>query len=427
MKIIINPSTDQYQNLCRRESLNKELTEQAVRQIVEDVKLNGDSALVRLTSQFDRVKIDSLYVSQEFIDDSEKYVSDRLKIAINSAIRNVTKFHSFQKRETVDVIVGKGIECSIKYLPIERVGIYIPGGSAPLFSSVIMLAVPALIAGCKDIILFTPPTVDGEISREIAYTSKVLGISNIVKVGGAQAIAAMAYGTESIKSVDKIFGPGNMFVNCAKELVCKDVSVDMFAGPSELLVIADDSANPTYVASDLLSQAEHGIDSQITLLSDSLEFIESVVLQLDVLTKGLNRAEIIIQSLKSAKAILFESIILAIDYANIYAPEHLIISTKGGDEDALKIKNCGSLFIGPFSTESAGDYASGTNHTLPTSGWSKSVSGVTVDSFTKSMTIQKLTKEGLESISQDIIEMANAEGLDAHALAIKARVINNFN
>ncbi len=427
MKIIRNPLKEEYKSLSKRESLKREMTELAVNQIVEDVKINGDSALIRLTSQFDRVNIDSLFVNQEFIDSSENYITDKLKAAIDCAVKNVRKFHLAQKRESIEVEINRGIECSIKFLPIERIGIYIPGGSAPLFSSVIMLVVPALIAGCKEIILFTPPTTDGEISREIAYTSKVLGIDSIVKVGGAQAIAAMAYGTESIKKVDKIFGPGNMFVNCAKEVVCKDVSVDMFAGPSELLVIADKSANPLYIASDLLSQAEHGADSQITLLSDNEYLIKSVVQQINILTKDLKRGAIITQSLESAKAILFESIDIAIEYANNYAPEHLIISTMNSDLDALKIRNCGSLFIGPYSAESAGDYASGTNHTLPTSGWAKSVGGITVDSFTKSMTIQKLTKEGLEYISKEIIELATAEGLDAHALAIKTRINNNFN
>ena len=426
MNIIINPSKSKWDSLTQRPYTENNSVVDSVKEIFKNVQKNGDKSLIDYTLKFDNVKIDKLKVSENLINDSEFKISSNLKKAIDLAYNNIYKFHSSQLQKKNIIEVQKGINCWQEKRPINNVGLYIPGGSAPLFSTVLMLGIPSLIANCSNRILCTPPNFKNEIAPEILYACKVCGISNIFKVGGAQAIAAMTFGTESIPKIDKIFGPGNQYVTEAKKYSMNyGLSIDMPAGPSELLVLADDSANPKYVASDLLSQAEHGIDSQVILVSNSKALIDKVSKEIKIQKEGLSRKEIITKSLENSKSILFDSIDDSIDFINEYAPEHYIINTSNEEYCISKLSNAGSVFIGNYTPESAGDYASGTNHTLPTNGYAKQYSGVNTDSFLKTISFQKISKSGLMSISNAIETMALSEGLDAHKQAVSIRINEN--
>jgi histidinol dehydrogenase len=426
MNIIINPSKSKWDSLTQRPYTENNSVVDSVKEIFKNVQKNGDKSLIDYTLKFDNVKIDKLKVSENLINDSDNKISSNLKKAIDLAYNNIYKFHSSQLQKKNIIEVQKGINCWQEKRPINNVGLYIPGGSAPLFSTVLMLGIPSLIANCSNRILCTPPNFKNEIAPEILYACKVCGIYNIFKVGGAQAIAAMTFGTESIPKIDKIFGPGNQYVTEAKKYSMNyGLSIDMPAGPSELLVLADDSANPKYVASDLLSQAEHGIDSQVILVSNSKGLIDEVSKEIKIQKKDLSRKEIITKSLENSKSILFDSIDDSIDFINEYAPEHYIINTSNEEYCISKLSNAGSVFIGNFTPESAGDYASGTNHTLPTNGYAKQYSGVNTDSFLKTISFQKISKSGLISISNTIETMALSEGLDAHKQAVSIRINEN--
>jgi histidinol dehydrogenase len=426
MNIIINPSKSKWDSLTQRPYTENNSVVDSVKEIFKNVQKNGDKSLIDYTLKFDNVKIDKLKVSENLINDSEFKISSNLKKAIDLAYNNIYKFHSSQLQKKNIIEVQKGINCWQEKRPINNVGLYIPGGSAPLFSTVLMLGIPSLIANCSNRILCTPPNFKNEIAPEILYACKICGISNIFKVGGAQAIASMTFGTESIPKIDKIFGPGNQYVTEAKKYSMNyGLSIDMPAGPSELLVLADDSANPKYVASDLLSQAEHGIDSQVILVSNSKALIDKVSKEIKIQKEDLSRKEIITKSLENSKSILFDSIDDSIDFINEYAPEHYIINTSNEEYCISKLSNAGSVFIGNYTPESAGDYASGTNHTLPTNGYAKQYSGVNTDSFLKTISFQKISKSGLMSISNAIETMALSEGLDAHKQAVSIRINEN--
>ena len=426
MNIIINPCKSKWDSLTQRPYTENNSVVDSVKEIFKNVQKNGDKSLIDYTLKFDNVKIDKLKVSENLINDSEFKISSNLKKAIDLSYNNIYKFHSSQLQKKNIIEVQKGINCWQEKRPINNVGLYIPGGSAPLFSTVLMLGIPSLIANCSNRILCTPPNFKNQIAPEILYACKVCGINNIFKVGGAQAIAAMTFGTESIPKIDKIFGPGNQYVTEAKKYSMNyGLSIDMPAGPSELLVLADDSANPKYVASDLLSQAEHGIDSQVILVSNSKALIDKVSKEIKIQKEDLSRKEIITKSLENSKSILFDSIDDSIDFINEYAPEHYIINTSNEEYCISKLSNAGSVFIGNFTPESAGDYASGTNHTLPTNGYAKQYSGVNTDSFLKTISFQKISKSGLMSISNAIETMALSEGLDAHKQAVSIRINEN--
>ena len=426
MNIIINPCKSKWDSLTQRPYTENNSVVDSVKEIFKNVQKNGDKSLIDYTLKFDNVKIDKLKVSENLINDSEFKISSNLKKAIDLSYNNIYKFHSSQLQKKNIIEVQKGINCWQEKRPINNVGLYIPGGSAPLFSTVLMLGIPSLIANCSNRILCTPPNFKNEIAPEILYACKICGISNIFKVGGAQAIAAMTFGTESVPKIDKIFGPGNQYVTEAKKYSMNyGLSIDMPAGPSELLVLADDSANPKYVASDLLSQAEHGIDSQVILVTNSKALIDKVSKEIKIQKEDLSRKEIITKSLENSKSILFDSIDDSIDFINEYAPEHYIINTSNEEYCISKLSNAGSVFIGNYTPESAGDYASGTNHTLPTNGYAKQYSGVNTDSFLKTISFQKISKSGLMSISNAIETMALSEGLDAHKQAVSIRINEN--
>lgn len=424
MEIFEYPARSEWQRLCRRNIPDEKVAvDAAVADIINRVAEDGDKALRELSLKFDKVEIGDLRLSDAEIKDAAAKVDPKVAAAIECAARNIEKFHSAQLMEhPVDVEVTPGVRCVQRQIPVNTVGLYIPGGRAPLFSTVLMLAVPAKIAGCRRRVLCTPYGAGRGIAPEIIYAAKVCGIEEIYKVGGAQAIAAMAYGTESVPRVDKIFGPGNRFVTCAKQMVTNRVAIDMPAGPSEVMVMADGTASPRYVAADLLSQAEHGPDSQAILVTDNVAFAHSVADEVKNLTARLSRQESVAGSLSQSRLIVMRSREEMIEFANEYASEHLIISMSEPWDVAAEITSAGSVFIGNHSPESAGDYASGTNHTLPTSGWAKSYSGVNIDSFMKKITYQELTRDGLRSLSDVIVTMADAEGLAAHALAVKVRL-----
>lgn len=423
MQIINNPNKESWCELLKRPTQSVENIENTVNQIFDDVRRKGDKAIQKYTALFDGVEIPLNQVSDKEIELACNQVSTELKEAIQIAKQNIKAFHSAQKTSKIEIETTKGVQCWQEKRPIEKIGLYIPGGTAPLFSTVLMLAVPAQIAGCKEIILCSPPNKEGAIANEILYTAQLCGITKIFKVGGIQAIAGMTFGTKTIPQVYKIFGPGNQFVTVAKQLATKyGVAIDMPAGPSELLVFADDSANASYVASDLLSQAEHGTDSQVILVSTSKKLIESVQTQIKTQIKKLPRQEIAQIAIENSKFICVNSDNNALDLINEYAPEHFIICSKNEDFFIDGIKNAGSVFIGNYTPESAGDYASGTNHTLPTNGFSKAYSGVNLDSFLKSITFQKISKEGLKNIGKTVKLMAEAEGLQAHSNAISIRL-----
>lgn len=423
MRNIIYPKKETWPEILKRPTQTVKEIETTVNQVFEDVQKNGDTAIKKYTKKFDKVAVTSLKVTQEEISIAVEAVSRELKEAIQQAAANIEKFHRAQKTEKVYQETTPGVVCWQEKRPIEKVGLYIPGGTAPLLSTVLMLAIPAKIAGCQEIILCSPPNFEGKIANEILYTANLCGVTNIFKVGGIQAISGLTFGTETIPKVYKIFGPGNQFVTVAKQLATKyGVAIDMPAGPSELLVMADDSANASFVASDLLSQAEHGADSQVILVSTSEKLIEEVSKEVEKQLKELPRIEIATKAIQNSKSILVKDFKQALALINEYAPEHFIVCTNNNDFFIDGILNAGSVFIGNYTPESAGDYASGTNHTLPTNGYSKSYSGVNLDSFTKSITFQEISKKGIQNIGKSIELMALAEGLQAHKNAVSIRI-----
>ena len=425
MKIYQNPPREEWRELCRRAEQDNSQIAERVEAIVERVAREGDAALFALAEQIDGVSLDSLVVTDEEFAYAESRVSDEVKSAIEVAVKNISAFHRAQLPKELKVITQEGVECVQRPVAIRRVGLYIPGGTAPLFSTVLMLALPAEIAGCGEIILCTPTDKQGRVAAEVLYAARRCGVTNVYKAGGAQAIAAMAYGTESVPKVDKIFGPGNRYVTMAKQMVAaRNTAIDMPAGPSEVMVLADASANPTFVAADMLSQAEHGRDSQAIVVCDSVALAESVAAEVERQRVLLSRADYVAESLANSRAIVFDNRDDMIAFANEYAAEHLIVSMADAWGVAAEITAAGSIFIGNYSPESAGDYASGTNHTLPTSGWAHSCSGVNIDSFVRKITIQELSKSGIEALAPTIIAMAEAEGLEAHAAAVKVRIEN---
>ena len=423
MNIIKYPARSEWKNILSRPTLNTATLRDTVLQVLGDIREKGDKAVIEYEEKFDKVKLASLEVTEEEFAEAEKVTDSTLKEAIGKALENIRTFHASQKFEGQKVTTTTGVTCWQKAVAIEKVGLYIPGGTAPLFSTVLMLAAPAKIAGCKEIVLCSPPNREGKINPAILYAAKAAGVSRIFKAGGVQAIGAMAYGTESIPKVYKIFGPGNQYVMAAKqEVSLHDVAIDMPAGPSEVAVLADETANPAYVASDLLSQAEHGVDSQSILITTSEELINAVQEEVEKQLSVLPRKEITEKSLSHSKLILVSSIDEAIEMSNEYAPEHLIIETKDYMQVAERIVNAGSVFLGPYTPESAGDYASGTNHTLPTNGYAKAYSGVNLDSFTRKITFQEITREGIMNIGPTIETMAANEFLDAHKNAVTVRL-----
>lgn len=425
MDIFFEPAKEQWNSILQRPVFDNTTLKDKVQRVIDDIRKNGDSAVAQYTQQFDGVSIADAIVSQSEIDAAEALLTDELKQAIQLAYNNIYTFHLSQKEALQKVETMQGVHCWRKSVGIEKVGLYIPGGTAPLFSTVLMLAIPAQIAGCKEVLLCTPPSAEGSVNPAVLYCAKLCGVHKIHKIGGVQAIAAMAYGTETVTKVYKIFGPGNQFVTCAKQLVQQDgVAIDMPAGPSEVCVLADETADATFVAADMLSQAEHGTDSQSLLVCTSKELIKKVEQELSTQLQKLPRKVIAEKSIANSKMIYFEKMKDAIDFVNEYAAEHLIISCEDAEMIGEKIMNAGSVFLGNYSPESAGDYASGTNHTLPTNGFAKAYSGVSVDSFVKKITYQQLSKEGLQNISNAVMTMATAEGLDAHAYAVKCRINN---
>ena len=423
MILITNPDKDQWANLLKRPTLDTESLFDTVKAIIERVKTEGDRAVLDYEAQFDKVSLSSLSVSAQEMDEAETLVSDELKAAIRLSAQNIETFHAAQRFNGAKVETQPGVTCWQKAVAIEKVGLYVPGGTAPLFSTVLMLALPARIAGCREIVLCTPPARDGKVHPAVLYAARVAGVSRIFKAGGVQAIAAMAYGTESVPKVYKIFGPGNQYVTAAKQLVSlRDVAIDMPAGPSEVEVLADESANPTFVAADLLSQAEHGIDSQALLITTSATLQQAVKAEVERQLALLPRKEIAEKSLANSKLIVVSSMDEALEMTNQYAPEHLIIETTNPEEEAAHVVNAGSVFLGSYSPESAGDYASGTNHTLPTNGYAKAYSGVSLDSFIRKITFQQLTLEGIQRIGPAIEIMAANEHLDAHKQAVAVRI-----
>ena len=423
MELIKYPIKEIWKDILKRPSIDSTSLEATVQAVLSDIKANGQTAVKKYTLQFDKIEIENVLVSETEFNEAEKLISNDLKNAIQLAKNNIEIFHQAQKEEIKIIETMPGVTCWRKSIAIQKVGLYIPGGTAPLFSTILMLGIPAKLAGCEQIILCTPPNENGTIHPAILYTAKLLGINNVYKVGGMQAIGAMAYGTEIIPQVYKIFGPGNQYVTCAKQLVnIQGTAIDMPAGPSEVAIFADETCVPEFVAADLLSQAEHGLDSHVILVSTNEGVIKNVETELEKQLAVLPRKEFATKALNNSKAILVKTHEEAIDLLNEYAPEHLIIACKNDEELSEKIINAGSVFLGNYSCESAGDYASGTNHTLPTNGYAKAYSGVSVDSFVKKITYQKLTKQGIKNIGEAIELMAEAEGLQAHKNAVTVRL-----
>lgn len=423
MNKILNPSVSEWATLIQRPTQNFSAIEETVKGIFKDVQQKGDIALTKYTSFFDGISIKNIKVSETEIKEAIAKVPQELKDAILMAKSNIEAFHKVQQTGRIEIETTEGVSCWQEKRPIQKVGLYIPGGSAPLFSTVLMLAVPAQLAGCKEIILCSPPDKEGNINPAILFAADLCGVSQILKVGGIQAIAGMTFGTETVPKVYKIFGPGNQFVTVAKQVATQfGVAIDMPAGPSELLVVADDSANATFVASDLLSQAEHGADSQVILVSTSKQMIDRVEKEVGKQLEQLPRKAIAAKAIRNSKLICFKKENQALDFINEYAPEHFIIATKNESFYVNGIQNAGSVFIGNYTPESAGDYASGTNHTLPTNGYAKNYSGVNLDSFLKAMTFQKISEKGIQNIGKTIETMAEAEGLQAHKNAVTLRL-----
>jgi histidinol dehydrogenase len=425
MNVYNNPAKESWKQLTQRPQLELGFLESSVRNILNRVKKSGDQAIRELTLQFDKVEVQNLEVTKAEIEEAQQNLSKELKEAIQTAASNITKFHSAQKRETITVETIPGVKCWRKAVPITKVGIYIPGGTAPLFSTVLMLGIPAKLAGCTEIILCTPPDKDGKINEAILFAAELVGITKIFKAGGAQAIAGMTYGTETIPNVHKIFGPGNQYVTKAKQLITEEgVAIDMPAGPSEVLILADASCNPAFVAADLLSQAEHGEDSQVMLVLIDESRLETIRKEIRQQLDSLPRKAIARRSLANSRAIIFEKEQIALDFINEYAPEHFIINTFNAEAIADKIVNAGSVFIGNFSPEAVGDYASGTNHTLPTNGYAKAYAGVSLESFLKYITYQQLTETGIKNLGPLVERMAEAEALTGHKRAVSIRLQN---
>ncbi len=423
MKVIRYPKREDWQEILARPVFETKSLERHVQNILNHVKKDGDQAVRHFTKALDGVDIEDFVVSDEEFNEADGRVSDELKAAIQTAKANIEKFHRAQIETREIIETTNGVFCWRKSVPIERVGLYIPAGSAPLFSTVLMLAVPAQIAGCREIVLCSPPGADGKINDAILYTAKLCGVTKAFKIGGVQAVAALAYGTETVPAVYKIFGPGNQFVTEAKQLVSKTgIAIDMPAGPSEVAVLADETSVPAFAAADLLSQAEHGVDSQVLLVTTSERVIDETLMEIDKQVAVLPRRAIAEKALENSTAILVESLDEAVELLNEYAAEHLIIATENADDTAEKIVNAGSIFIGNYSCEAAGDYASGTNHTLPTNGFAKAFSGVSLDSFIKKITFQKLSADGIRNLGGAIELMAEAESLQAHKNAVSIRL-----
>lgn len=423
MNKIDNPKPETWFEILKRPTKTIDDIEVTVKEIFKEVQKKGDAAIAKYTSIFDGISLENYEVSNEEIQEAISLISIDLKEAIQLAKDNIYKFHSAQKTERISIETTEGVTCWQEKRPIQKIGLYIPGGTAPLFSTVLMLAVPAEIAGCKEIVLCSPPDKTGKINPAILYAANLCGVTKIVKVGGIQAIAGMTFGTTSIPKVYKIFGPGNQFVTVAKQLATQfGVAIDMPAGPSELLIVADDTAVPSFVASDLLSQAEHGTDSQVILVSTSKKLIDAVEKEIQIQVEELPRKAIAKKAIENSKLIWVENDQVALDLINDYGPEHFIICSEYDDFYSNGILNAGSVFIGNYTPESAGDYASGTNHTLPTNGYAKNYSGVNLDSFMKSMTFQKISEKGIQNIGKAIEVMAEAEGLQAHKNAVTLRL-----
>ncbi len=425
MKTITNPNKTDWSELTKRPTKSIESLDTIVKQVFAEIQSKGDEAIQKYTHFFDRVDVEDFIVKSAVIAEAKNTISEKLKEAICLAKDNIEKFHLSQKEEKKVIETVPGVQCWREARAIEKVGIYIPGGSAPLFSTVLMLGVPAKIAGCKEIVLCTPPDKNGNINPAILFAAELVGVTKVVAAGGIQAIGGLTFGTQSIPKVDKILGPGNQFVTAAKQMAQSyGVAIDMPAGPSEVLVITDESCVPAYVAADLLSQAEHGPDSQVILLSTNEEVVNQIIEQVEVQLEELPRKEITAKALENSRFIVLRSLEESIEFSNLYAPEHLILATEKANQLIDKIQNAGSVFIGNYSCESAGDYASGTNHTLPTNGYARNYSGVSLDTFYKKITFQQLSKEGLNSIGWAIEQMAEAEGLQAHKNAVSIRLRN---
>jgi len=424
MRIVKYPLRNEWEALSKRPEIEVSRLYDTVRTILDDVRTGGDAAVIRYAERFDHVRLTSIRVSDDEIAEASTLISEDLKRAIKTAAGNIEKFHAAQRFEALEVETMPGVYCRQKAVPIEKVGLYVPGGTAPLFSSVLMLGIPAQIAGCSQIVLFTPSTPEGKVHPAILFAAQTAGITQVFKVGGVQAIAAMAYGTESVPKVYKIFGPGNQYVTAAKQLVSiNDVAIDMPAGPSEVAIIADEQANPAFIAADFLSQAEHGSDSQSVLLTTSETLAEDVEKEVLNQLQLLPRQSYITKSLSNSLIIVLKDSAEIVEYINIYAPEHLIIQTADYKKIGEKIVNAGSVFLGAYTPESAGDYASGTNHTLPTKGFSKMYNGVNLDSFVRKITFQEITREGLSRLGNTIEIMAESELLMAHRNAVSIRLI----
>jgi histidinol dehydrogenase len=423
MKVYRNPDRRNWNELLLRPQIELGFLDSAVRNILNRVKKSGDSAIRELTQQFDKVSLDELTVTEDEIAQAVKSITPALREAIQTAARNIEKFHAAQRRDVMTVETMPGVRCWRKPVPITKVGIYIPGGSAPLFSTVLMLGVPAKLAGCEQVVLCTPPDKTGKINAAILFAANLVGIKQIYKIGGAQAIAALAYGTETIPAVYKIFGPGNQYVTKAKQLVTEDgIAIDMPAGPSEVLVIADETSNSKFIAADLLSQAEHGEDSQVTLVLLNESMLPSIQKEIETQLNALPRKSIAAKALENSNVVLFNSLEIATEFINAYAPEHLIVNLKNAQEFAENIVNAGSVFIGSFSPEAIGDYASGTNHTLPTNGYAKAYAGVSLESFMKYITFQQLSENGIKTLGPIVTELAEAEQLIGHRVAVQVRL-----
>ena len=425
--VYINPERKDWAVILQRPAFNSSDLEETVSAILADVKENGEESVKKYVAKFDGVHLNDLRVSVAEIEAASLLVSDELKEAILVAKNNIEKFHQAQVSAIVEIETTSGVLCWRKSVAIQKVGLYIPGGTAPLFSTLLMLGIPAVMAGCKEIIVCTPCDKNGAVNPVVLYVAQLIGLKNIFKIGGVQAIAAMAYGTDTIPQVYKIFGPGNQYVTCAKQLVNKEgIAIDMPAGPSEVAVYADESSNPAFVASDLLSQAEHGVDSQVLLVASLSQIVDQVKIEIDRQLPLLSRNEIAAKALRNSRLIVMENVTTAFELLNEYAAEHLIIASDNALEQAERVVNAGSVFLGHYSPESAGDYASGTNHTLPTNGYAKAYSGVSLDSFVKKITYQFLSEEGIQHIGTAVERMAAAEGLDAHKNAVTLR-LNEIN
>ena len=425
MQIFVDPPRSKWNEIIQRPKINDTELKNIVSDILVDVKQNGDAAIKKYCLQFGKVLLDDLKVSEDEITEAVLLVDEDLKSAIQLAKENIEKFHLSQKEEIKKIETSKGVICWRKSVAIEKVGLYIPGGTAPLFSTLLMLGIPAVVAGCREIIVCTPSDTNGKINPVILYVSQLLGLKSIYKIGGVQAIGAMAFGSESICKVYKIFGPGNQYVTCSKQMVnMEGVAIDMPAGPSEVAVYADESCNASYVAADLLSQAEHGVDSQVLLVAPSETIVTKVKNEIDLQVELLSRKKIAEKALSNSRFIVMQNVDESFDLLNEYAPEHLIIASDDAEKLSTKVINAGSVFLGHYSPESVGDYASGTNHTLPTNGFASAYSGVSLDSFVKKITFQNVSKEGLKNIGNAVELIAAAEGLDAHKNAVSIRLKN---